>query len=96
MQNVTTPPAIGETMAKLIPNSDIKMVSNLAHLAKIENPEEFNRYVVEFLMGLEGLTKGETSQTIALGKDEIYNTSLQINIHSSHYLYGSSKVHLPS
>ncbi len=47
--DITTPPAIGEEMAKLIPNSEIKMVKNSAHLAKVENPEEFNKYVIEFL-----------------------------------------------
>ncbi len=47
--DVTTPPVIGGEMAKLIPNSEIRTVKNSAHLAKVENPEEFNRYVIEFL-----------------------------------------------
>ncbi len=49
--DITTPPALGREIASLIPNAEIKEVSNAAHLAKIENPEEFNLYVVEFLKG---------------------------------------------
>ncbi|MDI3497371.1 alpha/beta fold hydrolase [Archaeoglobus sp.] len=47
--DVTTPPALGREIASLIPKAEIKEVRNAAHLAKIENPEEFNLYVVEFL-----------------------------------------------
>ncbi|WP_456468528.1 alpha/beta fold hydrolase [Archaeoglobus sp.] len=45
--DITTPPALGREIARLIPGS--KIVRNSAHLAKLENPEEFNKYVVEFL-----------------------------------------------
>jgi pimeloyl-ACP methyl ester carboxylesterase len=48
-KDVTTPPVMGKEMARLIPNSEIRVVRNAAHLAKLENPEEFNRYVLEFL-----------------------------------------------
>ncbi|ADC65073.1 alpha/beta hydrolase fold protein [Ferroglobus placidus DSM 10642] len=51
--DITTPPELGEQIAKLIPNSTLKVVKNAAHLAKMENPEEFNRFVLEFLEGLE-------------------------------------------
>jgi pimeloyl-ACP methyl ester carboxylesterase len=47
--DITTPPAFGQFMAERIPKSTIKMVRNAAHLAKVENHEEFNGYVVEFL-----------------------------------------------
>jgi len=47
--DVTTPPSLGREMAAVIPDAEIKEVSNSAHLAKLENPEEFNRYVIEFL-----------------------------------------------
>ncbi|WP_290597944.1 MULTISPECIES: alpha/beta fold hydrolase [unclassified Archaeoglobus] len=47
--DITTPPALGREIARLIPGSKIVEVRNSAHLAKLENPEEFNRYVVEFL-----------------------------------------------
>ena len=47
--DITTPPALGREIARLIPSSKIVEVRNSAHLAKLENPEEFNRYVVEFL-----------------------------------------------
>jgi len=49
--DVTTPPSLGREIASLIPNAEIKEVRNAAHLAKLENPEEFNRYVIEFLKG---------------------------------------------
>ena len=52
-RDVTTPPAIGEEIARLIPNAELRMVKNSAHLAKVENPEEFNRYVLEFLRKLK-------------------------------------------
>ncbi|WP_202318703.1 alpha/beta fold hydrolase [Archaeoglobus neptunius] len=49
--DVTTPPALGREIANLIPDAELREVKNSAHLAKLENPEEFNRYVIEFLMG---------------------------------------------
>lgn len=52
--DVTTPPALGEEIARLIPNSELRVVKSAAHLAKLENPEEFNRHVIEFLKGIEG------------------------------------------
>ncbi len=50
--DVTTPPAFGEYIAKEIPNAELKVVRNAAHLAKVENYAEFNRYVLEFLQKL--------------------------------------------
>ncbi len=50
--DVTTPPAFGYEIARLVPNSTVKTVSNSAHLAMLENPEEFNRAVIEFLSGI--------------------------------------------
>ncbi len=47
--DITTPPALGREIARLIPSSKIVEVRNSAHLAKLENPKEFNKYVVEFL-----------------------------------------------
>ncbi|MBO8179725.1 MAG: alpha/beta fold hydrolase [Archaeoglobus sp.] len=47
--DVTTPPSLGREMVSLIPNAEIKEVKNAAHLAKLENPEEFNLYIIEFL-----------------------------------------------
>lgn len=47
--DITTPPALGREIAMLIPNVEIREVKNSANLAKLENPEEFNRYVIEFL-----------------------------------------------
>lgn len=47
--DITTPPALGREIARLIPSSKIVEVRNSAHLAKLENPEEFNLYIIEFL-----------------------------------------------
>lgn len=47
--DLTTPPSLGREIARLIPNAEIREVKNSAHLAKLENPEEFNRYIIEFL-----------------------------------------------
>ncbi len=47
--DVTTPPTLGREIARLIPNSKLVEIKNSAHLAKLENPEEFNSYIVEFL-----------------------------------------------
>ncbi|AKG92007.1 putative hydrolases or acyltransferases {alpha/beta hydrolase superfamily} [Geoglobus ahangari] len=51
--DATTPPAFGEAIHRLVPNSVLKRVSSSAHLSMLENPEEFNRAVVEFLEGLQ-------------------------------------------
>ncbi len=47
--DVTTPPAYGEFIAANIPNAELKVIRNAAHLAKVENHAEFNAIVVEFL-----------------------------------------------
>ena len=47
--DITTPPALGREIARLIPNSKLVEVKNSAHLAKLENPEEFNGYIIDFL-----------------------------------------------
>ncbi|WP_456368687.1 alpha/beta fold hydrolase [Geoglobus sp.] len=47
--DVTTPPAFGLEISRLVPGSTVKEISNAAHLAMLENPGEFNRAVTEFL-----------------------------------------------
>ncbi|WP_346297610.1 alpha/beta fold hydrolase [Geoglobus acetivorans] len=52
--DVTTPPAFGEAIARLVPGSTARRISNAAHLAMLENPDEFNSAVIEFLKNVHG------------------------------------------
>jgi pimeloyl-ACP methyl ester carboxylesterase len=47
-----TPPELSEEMHALIPNSDLHIVSDAAHLSNLENPEEFNNELLNFLRKL--------------------------------------------
>jgi pimeloyl-ACP methyl ester carboxylesterase len=47
--DVTTPPELSRYMAERIPGAELRIVKNSAHLAKLENPDEFNAYVLDFL-----------------------------------------------
>jgi 3-oxoadipate enol-lactonase len=47
-----TPPRASQEMHAKIPNSEIHVIPNAAHLSNIENPEEFNRHLLNFLDGL--------------------------------------------
>lgn len=44
-----TPPECSEKMNKLIPNSVLKVIPDSGHLSNIENPDTFNKYLIEFL-----------------------------------------------
>jgi pimeloyl-ACP methyl ester carboxylesterase len=44
-----TPIPASEKMNSLIPNSEMKIISNAGHFSNIENPEEFNRTIYKFL-----------------------------------------------
>lgn len=44
-----TPPDTGETMHRLIPDSQLKIIANSGHLSNLEAPEEFNRILSDFL-----------------------------------------------
>ena len=44
-----TPPAASQSMKDKIPNSELHLIPNAAHLSNIENPVEFNKHLVEFL-----------------------------------------------
>jgi 3-oxoadipate enol-lactonase len=48
----TTPPELSEKMHHLIPNSELRIVSNAAHLSNLENSEEFNGHLIGFLRRL--------------------------------------------
>jgi 3-oxoadipate enol-lactonase len=52
-QDKTTPPELSEKMHQLIPNSELQIVSNAAHLSNLENPEEFNSHLLNFLRRLD-------------------------------------------
>jgi 3-oxoadipate enol-lactonase len=47
-----TPPALAHQMHDLIPNSDLHVIPDAAHLSNLENPEEFNRHLLDFLKNL--------------------------------------------
>jgi len=48
-EDKTTPPELSEKMHQLVPNSEVRIVSNAAHLSNLENPEEFNTHLLDFL-----------------------------------------------
>jgi len=52
-QDKTTPPELSEKMHQLIPNSELRIVSNAAHLSNLENSEEFNNHLLNFLRRLD-------------------------------------------
>ena len=48
-QDVITPPAESHSMASIIPNATLVEVSGAGHLSNLENPDEFNRAIADFL-----------------------------------------------
>jgi 3-oxoadipate enol-lactonase len=50
--DVLTPPSASQDMSIRIPRSDFHVIPNAGHLSNIENPEEFNKHVASFLLGL--------------------------------------------
>ncbi len=44
-----TPPFVGEEFHKLLPNSKLLFIDKCGHAPMMEQPEEFNRYLSEFL-----------------------------------------------
>jgi 3-oxoadipate enol-lactonase len=44
-----TPPAVAKTMRERIPNSEWHVISRAAHVSNLENPQEFNAHLLEFL-----------------------------------------------
>jgi len=44
-----TPPSFSLSMKEKIPNSEMHLISNAAHISNLENAEEFNRYLLRFL-----------------------------------------------
>ena len=48
-QDQITPVAVGEEFNRLLPNSELKLVDKCGHAPMMEQPDEFNRYLDEFL-----------------------------------------------
>ena len=44
-----TPPSLSQLMHEKIGGSELRMIPNSAHASNLENPEEFNRLVADFL-----------------------------------------------
>ena len=45
-----TPPSVGESMARQLPNASLEVVGDAGHLVNIEQPEKFNRLLLPFLL----------------------------------------------
>jgi len=50
-----TPPAMSRQMAERIPGARLTLIEGAGHLSNIEQPEKFNRAVLEFLIEHRGL-----------------------------------------
>jgi len=48
-----TPPSISQMMHSKLPNSELHILPRAAHLSNLENPEEFNTHLLNFLNKLE-------------------------------------------
>lgn len=48
-RDLLTPPSVSQAMKEKIPNSELHLIPNSAHLSNIENPEVFNKHLMEFL-----------------------------------------------
>jgi len=44
-----TPPRLSEEMRNKIPNSEFHVISNAGHMSNLENPDSFNKYLLDFL-----------------------------------------------
>ena len=44
-----TPPSASQEMHRKIPNSEIHVIPNAAHMSNLETPDEFNEHVLNFL-----------------------------------------------
>jgi len=49
----STPPSASQEMHDKIPNSEMHVIPNAAHLSNLENPEEFNKHLSDFLGRLQ-------------------------------------------
>jgi 3-oxoadipate enol-lactonase len=49
-----TPPRLSEELAALIPNSRLGVIEGASHLANLDEPDDFNRLIEDFLSEVEG------------------------------------------
>ncbi|MFN8444267.1 MAG: 3-oxoadipate enol-lactonase [Caldilineaceae bacterium] len=50
-QDMSTPPALGQKLAALLPNAHFRMIPNAAHLPSIEQPQYLAETIAQFLTG---------------------------------------------
>ncbi|MGC8834363.1 MAG: alpha/beta fold hydrolase [Armatimonadota bacterium] len=48
-EDAVTPPSVAEEMASTAPNGRVRIIPEAGHLANIEQPDEFNKALMEFL-----------------------------------------------
>lgn len=48
-----TPPSAAEAMYAKIPDSELHVIPGAAHMSNLENPEEFNKHLLDFLSRLK-------------------------------------------
>jgi 3-oxoadipate enol-lactonase len=48
-RDLLIPPAVSEAMKEKIPNSELQLIPNSAHLSNVENAPEFNKHLLDFL-----------------------------------------------
>ena len=51
-QDTLTPPSASKEMHAAIPNSELQIIPNAAHMSNLERPDEFNKYLTSFLSNL--------------------------------------------
>jgi pimeloyl-ACP methyl ester carboxylesterase len=51
-QDAITPPTVSREMQSRIANSEIHVIPNAGHLSNLENQEEFNKHLLNFLRRL--------------------------------------------
>jgi len=44
-----TPPSLSISMKEKIPNAELQIIPHAAHISNLENPEEFNKHLINFL-----------------------------------------------
>jgi 3-oxoadipate enol-lactonase len=53
-EDAITPPQLSEELAALIPNSRLAIIEGASHLANLDEPDDFNRLIEDFLCEVEG------------------------------------------
>ena len=57
-EDVSTPPALVQTMADIIKNAQHKIIQGVGHLPMLETPELLTTHIREFFMQMQFLSKG--------------------------------------